>query len=226
MKNRIVSLCAVLLLSIPSVGAQKYYDAVVEDAYGHVKMIKSGDEVYTYDFDGRLISVNNQAVQDTGKYSPDGYLLERCDQLCTEYQYDELNGLLVFENDVALLGEMTTMYKYNSAAERIEKSVFYNNSTLLSVDNYRILRYDDEGNWVEREVRHRSVNSKTGLLEEDGVEKETRVILYYGESDDREALVVDYTKYIDKCEYSPDFLLCIARRGSDDPVLIYQRPYR
>lgn len=198
MKNRIVSLCAVLLLSIPSVGAQKYYDAVVEDAYGHVKMIKSGDEVYTYDFDGRLISVNNQAVQDTGKYSPDGYLLERCDQLCTEYQYDELNGLLVFENDVALLGEMTTMYKYNSAAERIEKSVFYNNSTLLSVDNYRILRYDDEGNWVEREVRHRSVNSKTGLLEEDGVEKETRVILYYGESDDREALVVDYTKYIDK----------------------------
>ena len=125
MKNRIVSLCAVLLLSIPSVGAQKYYDAVVEDAYGHVKMIKSGDEVYTYDFE----------------YSPDGYLLERCDQLCTEYQYDELNGLLVFENDVALLGEMTTMYKYNSAAERIEKSVFYNNSTLLSVDNYRILRY-------------------------------------------------------------------------------------
>ena len=30
------------------------------------------------------------------------------------------------------------------------------------------------------------------------MEKETRVILYYGESDDREALVVDYTKYIDK----------------------------
>lgn len=196
MRNRRVAVWAVLLLGILSVGAQKYYDAVVEDAYGHVKMIKSEDEVYVYDFDGRLISVNNQAVQDTGRYSPDGYLLERCDLLCTNYQYDELNGLLVFENDVALLGEMTTMYNYNSAGERIEKAMFYNNS-LLSVDNYRVLRYDDEGNWIEREVRHRSVNSKTGLLEEDGVETETRVILYYGESDDREALV-DYTKYIDK----------------------------
>ena len=48
----------------------------------------------------------------------------------------------------------------------------------MSVDTYRILRYDDKGNWIEREVLHRSTDDN-GNLGNSKVTKETREIRYF-----------------------------------------------
>lgn len=195
MKSRLVFVLAILLPVFSSAWSQVYHDAVVEDAYGHVKMIKIGEKVYSYDFDGRLVAVDGEEVSETTEYDDDGYPIRRCGQMCTEYGFED--GFLSMLRYQTLLGEMGVLYEYDSGGERTKKSTVYNLS-LLSVDTYRILRYDDKGNWIEREVWHRSVDSKTGELNEGSVEKESRVILYYGASDDGAVLDADFSKYIDR----------------------------
>ena len=72
---------------------------------------------------------------------------------------------------------MVIDYSYNSRGDRVKKATTYSFS-LMSVDTYRILRYDDRGNWIEREVLHRSTDDN-GKLGNGTVTKETREILYF-----------------------------------------------
>lgn len=175
MKSKMISVWAVLLLGTSPVWAQKYHDAIVEDSHGPVKMIKSDGKIFSYDSDGRLTTVDHEDAPDT-KYDNNGYPLERCSNVCTQYEYNE-NGQLTSESYETLLGVMVIDYSYNSRGDRVKKATTYSFS-LMSVDTYRILRYDDRGNWIEREVLHRSTddNGKPG---NGTVTKETREILYF-----------------------------------------------
>lgn len=175
MKSKMISVWAVLLLGTSPVWAQKYHDAIVEDAHGPVKMIKSDGEIFSYDSDGRLTTVDNEDAPDT-QYDNNGYPLERCSNVCTQYEYNE-NGQLTSESYETLLGVMVIDYSYNSRGDRVKKATTYSFS-LMSVDTYRILRYDDNGNWIEREVLHRSTDDN-GNLGNSKVTKETREILYF-----------------------------------------------
>lgn len=166
---------AALLLSTSPVWAQKYHDAIVEDACGPVKMIKSDGKIFSYDSDGRLTAIDHEDVSDT-KYDSNGYPVERCSDVCTQYEYNE-NGQLTSESYETLLGVMVINYSYNSKGERVKKMTTYSFS-MMSVDTYRILRYDDKGNWIEREVLHRSTDNN-GKLGNSSVTKETREILYF-----------------------------------------------
>lgn len=175
MKSKMISVWAVLLLGTSPVWAQKYHDAIVEDAHGPVKMIKSDGEIFSYDSDGRLTTVDNEDAPDT-QYDNNGYPLERCSNVCTQYEYNE-NGQLTSESYETLLGVMVIDYSYNSRGDRVKKATTYSFS-LMSVDTYRILRYDDNGNWIEREVLHRSTDDN-GNLGNSKVTKETREIRYF-----------------------------------------------
>ena len=163
MKSKMISVWAVLLLGTSPIWAQKYHDAIVEDACGPVKMIKSDGEIFTYDSDGRLTAVDHEDVPDA-KYDSNGYPVERCSNVCTQYEYNA-DGQLTSESYETLLGVMVIDYSYNSKGDRVKKMTTYGFS-LMSVDTYRILRYDDRGNWIEREVLHRSTddNGKLGNL--------------------------------------------------------------
>ena len=175
MKSKMISVWAVLLLGTSPVWAQKYHDAIVEDSHGPVKMIKSDGKIFSYDSDGRLTTVDHEDAPDT-KYDNNGYPLERCSNVCTQYEYNE-NGQLTSESYETLLGVMVIDYSYNSRGDRVKKATTYSFS-LMSVDTYRILRYDDRGNWIEREVLHRSTDDN-GKLGNGTVTKETREILYF-----------------------------------------------
>ncbi|WP_346695191.1 hypothetical protein [Barnesiella viscericola] len=175
MKSKMISVWAVLLLGTSPVWAQKYHDAIVEDSHGPVKMIKSDGKIFSYDSDGRLTTVDNEDAPDT-QYDNNGYPLERCSNVCTQYEYNE-NGQLTSESYETLLGVMVIDYSYNSRGDRVKKATTYSFS-LMSVDTYRILRYDDRGNWIEREVLHRSTDDN-GKLGNGTVTKETREILYF-----------------------------------------------
>lgn len=175
MKSKMISVWAVLLLGTSPVWAQKYHDAIVEDSHGPVKMIKSDGKIFSYDSDGRLTTVDHEDAPDT-KYDNNGYPLERCSNVCTQYEYNE-NGQLTSESYETLLGVMVIDYSYNSRGDRVKKATTYSFS-LMSVDTYRILRYDDRGNWIEREVLHRSTDDN-GNLGNSKVTKETREILYF-----------------------------------------------
>ena len=175
MKSKMISVWAVLLLGISPVWAQKYHDAIVEDSHGPVKMIKSDGKIFSYDSDGRLTTVDNEDAPDT-QYDNNGYPLERCSNVCTQYEYNE-NGQLTSESYETLLGVMVIDYSYNSRGDRVKKATTYSFS-LMSVDTYRILRYDDNGNWIEREVLHRSTDDN-GNLGNGTVTKETREIRYF-----------------------------------------------
>ena len=175
MKSKMISVWAVLLLGTSPIWAQKYHDAIVEDACGPVKMIKSDGKIFSYDSDGRLTTVDNEDAPDT-QYDNNGYPLERCSNVCTQYEYNE-NGQLTSESYETLLGVMVIDYSYNSRGDRVKKATTYSFS-LMSVDTYRILRYDDRGNWIEREVLHRSTDDN-GKLGNGTVTKETREILYF-----------------------------------------------
>lgn len=175
MKSKIISVWAVLLLGTSPVWAQKYHDAIVEDSHGPVKMIKSDGKIFSYDSDGRLTTVDNEDAPDT-QYDNNGYPLERCSNVCTQYEYNE-NGQLTSESYETLLGVMVIDYSYNSRGDRVKKATTYSFS-LMSVDTYRILRYDDRGNWIEREVLHRSTDDN-GNLGNSKVTKETREIHYF-----------------------------------------------
>lgn len=175
MKSKMISVWAVLLLGTSPVWAQKYHDAIVEDAHGPVKMIKSDGKIFSYDSDGRLTTVDHEDAPDT-KYDNNGYPLERCSNVCTQYEYNE-NGQLTSESYETLLGVMVIDYSYNSRGDRVKKTTTYSFS-LMSVDTYRILRYDDKGNWIEREVLHRSTDDN-GNLGNSRVTKETREIRYF-----------------------------------------------
>ena len=170
MKSKMISVWAVLLLGTSPVWAQKYHDAIVEDSHGPVKMIKSDGKIFSYDSDGRLTTVDHEDAPDT-KYDNNGYPLERCSNVCTQYEYNE-NGQLTSESYETLLGVMVIDYSYNSRGDRVKKATTYSFS-LMSVDTYRILRYDDKGNWIEREVLHRSTDDN-GKLGNGTVTKETR----------------------------------------------------
>ena len=145
MKSKMISVWAVLLLGTSPVWAQKYHDAIVEDSHGPVKMIKSDGKIFSYDSDGRLTTVDHEDAPDT-KYDNNGYPLERCSNVCTQYEYNE-NGQLTSESYETLLGVMVIDYSYNSRGDRVKKATTYSFS-LMSVDTYRILRYDDRGNWI------------------------------------------------------------------------------
>ena len=147
MKSKMISVWAVLLLGTSPIWAQKYHDAIVEDACGPVKMIKSDGEIFTYDSDGRLTAVDHEDVPDA-KYDSNGYPVERCSNVCTQYEYNA-DGQLTSESYETLLGVMVIDYSYNSKGDRVKKMTTYGFS-LMSVDTYRILRYDDRGNWIER----------------------------------------------------------------------------
>lgn len=175
MKSKMISVWAVLLLSTSPIWAQKYHDAIVEDACGPVKMIKSDGEIFTYDSDGRLTAVDHEDVPDA-KYDSNGYPVERCSNVCTQYEYNA-DGQLTSESYETLLGVMVIDYSYNSKGDRVKKMTTYSFS-LMSVDTYRILRYDDRGNWIEREVLHRSTDDN-GKLGNSKVTKETREIIYF-----------------------------------------------
>lgn len=175
MKSKMISVWAVLLLGTSPVWAQKYHDAIVEDSHGPVKMIKSDGKIFSYDSDGRLTTVDHEDAPDT-KYDNNGYPLERCSNVCTQYEYNE-NGQLTSESYETLLGVMVIDYSYNSRGDRVKKATTYSFS-LMSVDTYRILRYDDKGNWIEREVLHRSTDDN-GNLGNSRVTKETREIRYF-----------------------------------------------
>lgn len=175
MKSKMISVWAVLLLGTSPVWAQKYHDAIVEDSHGPVKMIKSDGKIFSYDSDGRLTTVDHEDAPDT-KYDNNGYPLERCSNVCTQYEYNE-NGQLTSESYETLLGVMVIDYSYNSRGDRVKKATTYSFS-LMSVDTYRILRYDDRGNWIEREVLHRSTDDN-GKLGNGTVTKETREIRYF-----------------------------------------------
>lgn len=175
MKSKMISVWAVLLLGTSPVWAQKYHDAIVEDSHGPVKMIKSDGKIFSYDSDGRLTTVDHEDAPDT-KYDNNGYPLERCSNVCTQYEYNE-NGQLTSESYETLLGVMVIDYSYNSRGDRVKKATTYSFS-LMSVDTYRILRYDDRGNWIEREVLHRSTDDN-GNLGNSKVTKETREIRYF-----------------------------------------------
>lgn len=175
MKSKMISVWAVLLLGTSPVWAQKYHDAIVEDSHGPVKMIKSDGKIFSYDSDGRLTTVDHEDAPDT-KYDNNGYPLERCSNVCTQYEYNE-NGQLTSESYETLLGVMVIDYSYNSRGDRVKKATTYSFS-LMSVDTYRILRYDDRGNWIEREVLHRSTDDN-GNLGNSRVTKETREIRYF-----------------------------------------------
>lgn len=175
MKSKMISVWAVLLLGTSPVWAQKYHDAIVEDSHGPVKMIKSDGKIFSYDSDGRLTTVDHEDAPDT-KYDNNGYPLERCSNVCTQYEYNE-NGQLTSESYETLLGVMVIDYSYNSRGDRVKKTTTYSFS-LMSVDTYRILRYDDKGNWIEREVLHRSTDDN-GNLGNSRVTKETREIRYF-----------------------------------------------
>lgn len=175
MKSKMISVWAVLLLGTSPVWAQKYHDAIVEDSHGPVKMIKSDGKIFSYDSDGRLTTVDHEDAPDT-QYDNNGYPLERCSNVCTQYEYNE-NGQLTSESYETLLGVMVIDYSYNSRGDRVKKATTYSFS-LMSVDTYRILRYDDRGNWIEREVLHRSTDDN-GKLGNGTVTKETREILYF-----------------------------------------------
>ena len=175
MKSKMISVWAVLLLGTSPVWAQKYHDAIVEDSHGPVKMIKSDGKIFSYDSDGRLTTVDNEDAPDT-QYDNNGYPLERCSNVCTQYEYNE-NGQLTSESYETLLGVMVIDYSYNSRGDRVKKATTYSFS-LMSVDTYRILRYDDNGNWIEREVLHRSTDDN-GNLGNSKVTKETREIRYF-----------------------------------------------
>ena len=175
MKSKMISVWAVLLLGTSPVWAQKYHDAIVEDSHGPVKMIKSDGKIFSYDSDGRLTTVDHEDAPDT-KYDNNGYPLGRCSNVCTQYEYNE-NGQLTSESYETLLGVMVIDYSYNSRGDRVKKATTYSFS-LMSVDTYRILRYDDRGNWIEREVLHRSTDDN-GKLGNGTVTKETREILYF-----------------------------------------------
>ena len=175
MKSKMISVWAVLLLGTSPVWAQKYHDAIVEDSHGPVKMIKSDGKIFSYDSDGRLTTVDHEDAPDT-QYDNNGYPLERCSNVCTQYEYNE-NGQLTSESYETLLGVMVIDYSYNSRGDRVKKATTYSFS-LMSVDTYRILRYDDNGNWIEREVLHRSTDDN-GNLGNSKVTKETREIRYF-----------------------------------------------
>lgn len=175
MKSKMISVWAVLLLGTSPVWAQKYHDAIVEDSHGPVKMIKSDGKIFSYDSDGRLTTVDHEDAPDT-QYDNNGYPLERCSNVCTQYEYNE-NGQLTSESYETLLGVMVIDYSYNSRGDRVKKATTYSFS-LMSVDTYRILRYDDRGNWIEREVLHRSTDDN-GKLGNGTVTKETREIHYF-----------------------------------------------
>ena len=175
MKSKMISVWAVLLLGTSPVWAQKYHDAIVEDSHGPVKMIKSDGKIFSYDSDGRLTTVDHEDAPDT-KYDNNGYPLERCSNVCTQYEYNE-NGQLTSESYETLLGVMVIDYSYNSRGDRVKKTTTYSFS-LMSVDTYRILRYDNKGNWIEREVLHRSTDDN-GNLGNSRVTKETREIRYF-----------------------------------------------
>ncbi len=175
MKSKMISVWAVLLVGTSPVWAQKYHDAIVEDSHGPVKMIKSDGKIFSYDSDGRLTTVDHEDAPDT-KYDNNGYPLERCSNVCTQYEYNE-NGQLTSESYETLLGVMVIDYSYNSRGDRVKKTTTYSFS-LMSVDTYRILRYDNKGNWIEREVLHRSTDDN-GNLGNSRVTKETREIRYF-----------------------------------------------
>lgn len=196
MKNRQIFVVAVLLLGGASVGAQqKYHDAVVQDAYGPVKMIKTADEEYLYDVEGRLVSINGKRVAETTEYSDDGYPLERCLEQCITYEYE--GNKLVMEIYDTLLGATYYTYEYNSKGVRISQLAF-NGMFSLGHEYYRILRYDDKGNWVEREVVFLSDNSESDTSDDVPSKKESRVIVYYDDADLSVVRKAEYAKYMEK----------------------------
>lgn len=121
MKSKMISVWAVLLLGTSPIWAQKYHDAIVEDACGPVKMIKSDGEIFTYDSDGRLTAVDHEDVPDA-KYDSNGYPVERCSNVCTQYEYNADGQLIAIDDDNFLghgvkykrdaQGRITTLYLY------------------------------------------------------------------------------------------------------------------
>lgn len=194
MKNRQIFVVAVLLLGCVSVWAQqRYHDAIVEDAYGPVKMIKTAKEKYLYDVEGRLVSINGKPVAGATEYTDDGYPLKRCLEQCVTYRYEgDKLGTEIYET---ALGKTYYIYEYNSKGMRISQLAFYGIFSLWN-KHYRILRYDDKGNWIERETV--LLDSESDASDDVSTEKESRVIVYYDDADLAIVRKAEYAKYIEK----------------------------